>query len=136
MSHIRCVCGHRISDITDFLPYKAYFLPDQDIEEAMEKSIEEAAQFADEWERGEHAGWLREQLEPYLKEHGLGATIKFIAQHTFNHPTFKFGRPMYECEECGRLWLQKEPVTSMGKYDMPESPARGILRHEGATQEE
>jgi hypothetical protein len=30
MSKLRCTCGHVIRDQTDNLPYKAYFVPDED----------------------------------------------------------------------------------------------------------
>ncbi len=33
MSKLRCLCGHVIVDQTDYLPYKAYFIADEDEED-------------------------------------------------------------------------------------------------------
>ena len=33
MSKLGCICGHVIRDQTDFIPYKARFIRDQDSEE-------------------------------------------------------------------------------------------------------
>jgi hypothetical protein len=131
MSSFRCGCGNTITDITDFLPYKAYFLPDQDIDDALAKTMEEVAEFIEARERGEQ--------EQYLKEQGLfphTSTVKDILYHSFSHPTFEFGRSMYECEECGRIWMRARPDKNMLVSYLPESDSRGILRHEGVAPDE
>ena len=131
MSSFRCTCGNVITDITDDLPYKAYFLPDQDIDDALDNTMKEVAQFIEARECGEQ--------DRYLREHGQishVSTLKDVLRHLFSHPTFNFGRTLYECEECGRIWMQAGPDKNMLVPYLPESASRGILRHEGAAPDE
>jgi hypothetical protein len=85
MSSFRCTCGNVITDVTDNLPNKAYFLPDQDIDDALDNTTEEVAQFIEARERGEQ--------ERYLKEHGQiprVSTLKDVLRHLFSHPHLQF----------------------------------------------
>jgi len=43
-------------------------------------------------------------------------------------------RDMFECEECGRLWIQAGPNTTEFLSYQPESARRGILSHKGASR--
>lgn len=45
VSHMRCICGFRIVDITDNLPYKAWFLPDEDVDHALDDLLKRVAEF-------------------------------------------------------------------------------------------
>ena len=80
MTQFGCICGHQLSDITDFLPYKAHLIPDEDWDTDQDVDSHDAA------------------------------------------------RTVYECENCGRLWIQAAP--KWVSY-LPESAVRGILRHKG-----
>jgi hypothetical protein len=127
MSKFGCVCGHSMSDITDNLPYKASFLPDEDTNHALDNVMEEVASLIHARERGEQAEYLTEQAL-FLPN----PTLRDILYHAFSHPTFEFGRTMYECERCGRIWMQAVPEKNEWVSYLPESARRGILRHQGA----
>jgi hypothetical protein len=132
MSHLVCNCVYSISDITDFLPYKAYFLPDEDTNESMDKVLAEVAEFIEARERGEQERYERKRLSIPLSEHALRTTLF----HLFSHPISEFGRWMYECEGCGRIWMQARPERNDWVSYLPESARRGVLRHEGAAPDE
>jgi hypothetical protein len=137
MSNFYCVCGFNMKDSTDNLPYKAYFLPDEDVNRALDDLLRRAAEFIEARERGEQ--------EQYLKEHALfprEPTLQDVLANLLLHPTFEFGRTMYACEECGRIWVQARPHKNEWVSYSPETargwrmwpwwrPKRGILSHEG-----
>lgn len=132
MSHLHCTCGYSISDITDNLPWKASFLPDEDTGHALDDVMTRVAQFIEARERGQEDEYLREQLGYVLPEHSL----RDLLYNVFIHPTFEFGRTMYECDNCGRIWMQAVPDKNQWVSYMAESTARGVLRHEGAASDE
>jgi hypothetical protein len=130
MSKLRCICGHVISGSTDNLSDKAYFLPDEDANHALDNVISQIAEFIEARERGEQ--------EQYLQEHYFfprDTTVCGILYDDFVHPTFDFGRGMHECETCGHIWMQAVPDKNEWVSYLPESGRRGILRHQGADPE-
>jgi hypothetical protein len=109
VTRLRCICGHIIYDDAvpaDILPYKAYFLPDEDEHPALDLLAKEVAAFIDARERGEQEQYVQE-LEPLPDK----SSLKDILVHAFWYPVFElgYGRAMYECEECGRLWMHTSP---------------------------
>lgn len=124
----RCKCGQVVSDTTDDLPYKAYFLPDEEINYALNNVMEKVAAFIEARERGEQEQYLKEQAI-FLRE----PTLKNLLYHHFSPPTFEFGRTMYECDECGRMWMKTHWDRGELVSYHPESASRGILSHQGAT---
>lgn len=49
---------------------------------------------------------------------------------------FPGNRDMFECEACGRILIRARPDENHYLSYLPESTRRGILRHEGANEEE
>lgn len=74
-----CVCGNRINDTTDYLPYKAYFIPDQDWF-AMLNVLRDAIDSA-----GQSGTPTSEEVEKRLWE---------------------FSQIAWQCEECARVYLE------------------------------
>lgn len=126
MSHFACTCGYPIVDITDFLPYKAYFLPDEDTESSLDRVVNLLAEFVEAREQGKQDEFLARH-EPWLSSDDLRKLIRNL----FSHPTFGLGRSMYECDKCGRIWMNAHPGTNELVSYLPESDERGILRHGG-----
>src|SRR5215472_1961017 len=130
MSTLRCSCGHVISDTTDFLPYKAYFLPDRDTQGGsfdLTHQVPYVADLIETWQRGEP------EPRPYPRSF---TSVRDILQSAFVHPTFTLGRCIYECENCGRLFIQSAPGKNTYVSYLPESAARGILSHDGVSSDE
>ena len=124
MSKLRCACGNVIRDQTVDLPYKALFFADADYE-AFEKFVD----FCGDLIRAREAG---RQIE-FVKQHfGEGypsdLDITDIISDDLAGLRAVFGHTMYECETCGRLWINN----IIGNNDyypyVPEGEARGILR--------
>jgi hypothetical protein len=128
-----CKCGHVISDTTDLISYKAWFIPDEDSVTADDGLMAELATFIEARERGEEDQyWQREQ--PWIA-HGDYPTLKEKLLHAFAGNHIRVGRAMYECEECGRIWMETRPDGAELVSYQPESASRGILRHQGATSD-
>ncbi len=131
MSKMRCKCGYVIIDQTDSLPYKAYFLPDQDVDDALYAPIGNVAGFIEARERGDEEGFLQKQG---IKKMGASPeqTLESSLDRLILDPRSVFQREMYECENCGRIWLEARSSGNEWVSYLPESSKRGILRHGGA----
>ena len=78
---IRCECGEIISDQTDYLPYKAHFISDQDwfgVFDAIDRIISDVA---------------------------AGRMTTDEAQMAVRRTHLTASRQMYQCSKCGRLLL-------------------------------
>ena len=114
-------------DVTDNLPNKAYFLPDEDVSHALDALWAGVAEFIEARERGE-----QEQYLTYNAGVFRDLSVRDLLHQLFLSPTVEFGRRMYECEHCGRIMLQAVPDKDDWVYYYPESTKRGILSHEAA----
>jgi len=125
MSKLKCICGHNIVDQTDFLSYKAEYFSDEDNElyygkltSFLEKLVKEPTQdredqFADGRFTEKHSSRLAlsDEINDFL------AGLRMI-----------FAHDMYECEQCGRLWIQPDPARNELVPYLPETNQRGILK--------
>jgi hypothetical protein len=121
MSRFECSCGHVVSDTTDNLPYKAHVVPDESMRHVVESSLHAAralmdrvAQLVEARERGEQAQYVARTRRPHVSPDTplrelLDQLFGYQAFELLNYPIFMFGRLVYECEACGRLWLTAEP---------------------------
>lgn len=102
MSKLGCICGHVIVDQTDSLPYKAELLR-ADREEVFYDRVE--ALFAS-MRIAMAEGRLSELLhEAYGSWLPVKEDVFFIEK--LSSLTGEFFTTMYECEACGRLWVQR-----------------------------
>jgi hypothetical protein len=128
--HYGCTCGDEMAwDVTDNLPNKAYFLPDEDVGHALDALWAGVAEFIEARERGE-----QEQYLTYNAGVFRNLSVRDLLHQLFLSPTVEFGRRMYECEHCGRIMLQAVPDKDDWVYYYPESTKRGILSHEAARE--
>ncbi|NNP71708.1 hypothetical protein A7P53_04395 [Acinetobacter defluvii] len=104
MSKLGCTCGHVIRDNTDDLPHKASFIPDK-----------LDYQILDE---------IQTRIENYKEKLNLGE--KVYDDYLFDLIStvdLKFRKDIYECINCGRLWLQTASgnfisyLSETGKYE-------------------
>lgn len=134
MSKLRCSCGYVISDSTDHLSYKAYFVADEDLQDVLERTgraVDAVVKFIEARERGEQEQCLAEHRLAYAG-HSLATIIEELIGL---HDPFSISyeqRTMYECEECGRILLEAGPKNYVHLGYVPETNARGILRSKGA----
>lgn len=141
MTKIGCPCGYLMTDNTDFLPYKAKFIADEDTQipvEVITKSITElfTAPTRDA---------MREYMIDFLTRYsGESATMAELAAKWNDHfddteylqrmleelifPLWIhfYERRVYECENCGRLLVQLDGKRQQSYF--PEGGERGVLQ--------
>ena len=110
MSKLGCVCGHIISDITDSLPYKAFFCSDVDDFDLWEKIMEGFRTFAKAICEDRRREWLLEHdfEECYVK---LNLPDEEIFHDFLLGLIVLCGRHIYQCTECGRIHIEREDNT-------------------------
>jgi hypothetical protein len=101
VSKFGCTCGHSIIDQTDYLPYKGQVLKDQDNEAFFASTADALVEFMAGVRSGDLAEWHRKW--PFLS----GKTDVKVAWSLLGWFWRKFAIDVYECEQCGRLWVQE-----------------------------
>jgi len=86
---IGCHCGNVIRDNTDCIPYKAYFIADQDIFDLLDR-------IAGEMERA----WNERDLVSPT------STPRALASEVAHSVVFSYTRRQYQCSNCGRICTQ------------------------------
>ena len=122
MSKFQCYCGNIIRDQTDNLPYKAEYFADEDYEAHDGELVTFLIHLVEATEKGEQAAFRREFPNPEDLD-----ISDFIGDNIIGFQA-KFGRFLYECEECGRLWVQYDRRRNRYTSYLPETEIRGVLR--------
>ncbi len=103
MSKLGCQCGHIISDNTDFIPYKATFISDQD-SMIYDKTIEDICSLMEAYKKGEKEKWIKnrfgDKVDGSLSNDWLIIKIQLINEYDYE-------KTIYQCEKCGRIKLEK-----------------------------
>jgi hypothetical protein len=133
MSKFRCTCGHVIVDQTDCLPYKAYIREDENTQKPVELLAALLAQYCDALQQGRGPAFVKDYLlnlgetwdADYYPDRPLPEVLGRLIFPFWNN----YDRSIYECEQCGRLWVQRESVARANAYApyVPESDTRHIL---------
>jgi hypothetical protein len=125
MSKLRCQCGHIIVDQTDYLPYKARFVPDEDEDADLQTVAGNILQFMLAREHGEQ-GIIHEQVGDARPDDEDPITTLYML---VAGAIMRSGRRIYECENCGRLWVQKHAEYGKNVFACyaPEGEERGVL---------
>lgn len=121
-----CTCGHVIRDQTDSLPYKAHFLPDEDQEVVFEAVIDRLEAFMTARETGQQEEFLRTHFgETYPRDLDTRSILNDLLVGVI-----LAARLIYECENCGRVLIQKQSASGKNVYNsyLPEENIRGVLR--------
>jgi hypothetical protein len=100
MSKFSCTCGHVIRDQTDNLPYKGQILKNQDWESFFSRTVDTLTEYLAGVRSGDLAEWHHKW--PFLR----GKTDNHVAWPLLGWFWRKFSVDVYECEQCGRLWVQ------------------------------
>ena len=125
MSKIKCVCGNIIVDQTDNLPYKAQFFADEDYEASYEKFIAFCVRLIQAKDEDKLSDFIKQEFgEKYPVEQ---LSLEDFISDSLTGMRATFGHTMYECEVCGRLWVQYNTHKDTFASYMPEGDLRGIL---------
>jgi hypothetical protein len=125
MSKLKCVCGHVIVDQTDHLPYKADLIPDKSYDKFMdsvESDLSGLLKVKNDMEKQE---WIKNTffVPPYptdLKDSEMISDV--LSKHYMTH--FK---TIYQCEDCGRIFIQKCKTDQFISFKPENDEWRGIL---------
>ena len=129
MSKFGCTCGHSIIDQTDYLPYKGQILKDQDHERFFAGSAVSLVEFLAGVRSGDLTEWHRKW--PFLR----GKSDEHVAWSLMGWFWRKFAVDVYECEQCGRLWVQEGTESQLFVPFTPESAsAARVLPSEHFTE--
>jgi hypothetical protein len=101
VSKFGCTCGHVIIDRTDYLPYKGQVLKDQDHETYFASTADALVEYLAGVRSGDIAEWHRKW--PFLQ----GKTDERVVWTLMGWFWRKFAVDVYECEQCGRMWVQE-----------------------------
>jgi len=127
MSKLRCRCGYIIRDQTDFIPYKAMFIPDEDDEACFVGMSDQILDYIKAREQNQQEAFIHKHFGPEAT--GEDFDEEFIVYTLVSYP-HRFGCHMYECENCGRIWIHKheEYGNSILVSYVPEENVRGVLK--------
>jgi hypothetical protein len=119
VSKFGCTCGHVIRDQTDNLPDKGQVLKDQDHEAFFARTADALTEFLAGVRSGDLAEWHRKW--PFLQ----GKTDEHVAWSLLGWFWRKFAVDVYECEQCGRLWVQAGTESQRFIPFLPEDASAG-----------
>jgi hypothetical protein len=130
MSKFRCTCGHVIVDQTDSLPYKAHIREDEDMQKPIEMLSELLARYWDALQQGRGSEFIKDYLlsqgdnwgADYYPDRPMPDVLGMLIFPFWNN----YDRTIYECVQCGRLWVQLDGANSYAAY-MPESEKRHVM---------
>ena len=124
MSKFKCNCGNIISDTSDYLPYKAALINDKVEESFFEEVSSEAKSLMEASVSGNLEKWKQKHYNdvgPWSLE------PEEIFYSALSSIYLKHFTCIYECQECGRLWVQKKGSETFLPF-LPESNKyEGIL---------
>lgn len=125
MSRMKCSCGYIISDSADDLPYKADLLPDQSFYNFMENVEEDLSGLFEAKNDIEKKEWIRKTLtDPSYPTDVKNSEL--ISDVLTKHYRNSF-RSIYQCEDCGRILIQKGNTNRFISFRPDNDDWKGIL---------
>lgn len=117
---LQCDCGHLIVDQTDYLPYKARLAKDEDYDRTWAAARDDLAELltADESKR---EAWVAERFPGLSTASGTAVLGAY-----FTRMQLAYMPLIYECQQCGRLMIERGPATNT--Y-VSFAPSSGRLEH-------
>ncbi|MYN05567.1 hypothetical protein GTP41_26090 [Pseudoduganella sp. DS3] len=122
MSKLGCLCGHVIRDQSDSLPYKAAFIRDRDDQFLFDQITKDAAKFTEAASVEGMAPHIAAQLPD-----GASITATELFVDRISSAFAGLASDMYECESCGRIWLQKKGTNTFVSFKPDEGDYHAVL---------
>ncbi|HET8841453.1 MAG TPA: hypothetical protein VFN35_08295 [Ktedonobacteraceae bacterium] len=120
-----CSCGHIIRDQTNSLPCKARFTPDEDTDDDSDHLATILEEFILAREAGKQQEFLASHFaEDYPQDLPLQSIINDLLTREINLSM----RVIYECEKCGRIFVEHHPAEARLAIYAPEGETRGVLQ--------
>jgi hypothetical protein len=132
MSKMACLCGGTISDTLVPCPTEGWILRDQDQEQYCDDVCRDLTAFFTAVRVGRRTDWIRKYFSP---EYPADVADDGVVHDIIAHHKRRVFLSVAECQQCGRLWVQRESgVNSYRSFVPDESGYAGVLRS-GSTQE-
>jgi hypothetical protein len=131
MSKFLCDCGHVIIDQTDNLSYKADFIPDQHQEYLYQHIPDALAGLIKATQEGRRTDWIRQN---FCDGYPIDLTDESLVADLIGRYYLNSLRQMYQCEQCGRLWVQIGKANKYASFLPEDETGRDILRGEAELQ--
>jgi len=122
MSKLGCKCGHVIVDQTDSLPYKASLLRNEVENAFWEEVNHELKPLMTAAESGDKAV-IAEAFGGFAPWVNATDELESRISSLYTHQTLD----VYECTNCGRLWVQKGAGNQFVSYVPEEDGYQAIL---------
>lgn len=122
----RCTCGHIISDdgLSDHI--KGRIVREQSFYAAYEQPAESVAEFIQAIATGKRTEWI----EKFYGQSYFEISDSSVVFDIMDYARLRTALVLYQCEECGRLYIEREPRQASGtlRAFKPEDPDwRGTL---------
>jgi hypothetical protein len=133
LSKLGCTCGNVIRDQTDFLRHKGHILKDYDLETAYNKIGEECQALILAIAQGNRDSWItRHYLPGFPRDLSDGDLFMSFVSNVLR----KVQVDVYECEGCGRIWVQRPgTVNEFVPYSPDDGKLASVLRSVNDTRE-
>ena len=124
MSKIVCQCNNIIIDQTDDLAYKAFFVRDQNFEKIQQRNSI-IAQFIEAHKSGNKDKWLEKYFESDTYNN---LEIESVINDILLRFDLEYQSTMYQCEKCGRLFVQKGNENNFLRFIPEEKDWKNIFK--------
>jgi hypothetical protein len=124
MSKMACLCGGVISNTRCPCPTDGWILRDQDQEGYYDGTSRDIAAFIAAIQAGRRNAWIAEYFSPQYPNDVTDeeAIYDILAFHKR-----QLVLSVAECEQCGRLWVQREPGVNQYRSYSPDEPGYAAL---------
>jgi hypothetical protein len=124
MEPVQCRCGHVLPDVSDRLPYKAYFHTDEDDEAFWDGIVRETLGLLKAVKDGDKQRGIMNRMLPNQEQ---PATDAELLSEALGEHAARYLRNIYQCEACGRLLVETKARSGTYRYFVPEDDDRTVL---------
>jgi hypothetical protein len=123
MSKLGCVCGHVIRDQTDFVPYKAMFIRDQD-DEDYHAYADDIAAFIEAIKADKRTEWIKSH---FSVSYPIDIPNSHIINDIIMNYEVKFTGTLYQCENCSRVKIQVQGTNLFASFALEDENSQNIF---------
>ena len=126
MSKMACLCGAVINNSLCPCPTEGWILRDQDQEGYYEGTSQDIAAFFAAIQSGRRSDWIAEY---FTSQYPREVSEESIVHDIIAHHKRLLVLSVAECEQCGRLWVQRGPGVNQYRSYSPDEPGyAGLLQ--------
>lgn len=122
MSKLTCRCGHVIRDQTDQLPFKASIIRDQDEDRLLGRVGAAATELVTAAKEGRIDQLIEERFGTNWRPSFRDAVEEIVTQPFIDEMSIA-----YECEACGRIWLNRKGTHHFHSFSSDNDRYEGLL---------